>query len=146
MRRHNDLHRSSRRPESGQSDNEIADLHVVTTFGPAEDLKAARLTGDRVVGLEEVLRVVALLNLTKAGEDIRREYVGYVEALLDVVEVAPSVVGLESRLVGPEPDAVRRHRFWHRDEADGERDERARQGSERSSALWCPGESATAVA
>ena len=86
------------------------------------------------------------VNLRQAGEDIRREYVGYVEALFNEVEVAPGVVGLERRFVGPEPGAVRRHRFWHRDESDGECDERARQRGERSSALWCPGESAAAVA
>ena len=61
-------------------------------------MKAARLTGDRVVGLEQVVRVVALLNLTKAGKNIRREYVAYVEALLNEVEVAPSVVGSSAAL------------------------------------------------
>ena len=45
--------------------------------------------------MEEVFGVVALLDLAKALEDLRREYLGYVEALLNEVEVSAGVVGLE---------------------------------------------------
>lgn len=80
-----------------------------------------------------------LLDLAKAVEDIRCEYFGDVEALLHEVEVSPSVVWLEGRLIGPEPGASWRHGLDHRDEADGEGDEGARQNGEGSRALWCAG-------
>jgi hypothetical protein len=48
-----------------------------------------------MVGVEKVLGVVALLHLSETLEDVWREYLGYVEALLNEVEIPPGVVGLE---------------------------------------------------
>ena len=53
------------------------------------------LARDRVVGVEEVFGVVALLDLAEPVEDLWREDLGYIEGLLNEVEVAAGVVGLE---------------------------------------------------
>lgn len=54
-----------------------------------------------------------LLDLANAVEDIRCEYLGDVEALLHEVEVSPSLVWLEGRLIGPGPGAGWRYGLDH---------------------------------
>lgn len=53
-----------------------------------------------MVGLKDVVGVVALLDLPKAAEHIWREDLRYVKGLLDEVEVAAGVVGLECGFEG----------------------------------------------
>ena|SRR6187200_1676656 len=98
----------------------------------------AVLGGNRMVGLEEVLRVVTLLDLPQAAEDLRGEYLRDVEALLNEVEIASGIVRLECRLERSQPRACRCHSFRHRDKTDGEGEEGARQSSKRAGVLWCP--------
>ena len=99
-----------------------------------------------MVGVEEVVGVVALLHLTKPDEDIWREDLGYIEGLLNEVEVAAGVVGVEGSLEGAEPRTVWRHGLRLRNEADPDGDEGAGQGGKRSRVLWCPRQSAAAMA
>ena len=110
----------------------------MTAFRRAGSLegRAPFLARDRVVGVEEVFGVVALLHLTKPDKDIWREDLGYIEGLLNEVEVAAGVVGLEGSLERTEPCTVWRHGLRLRNEADPDGDEGARQSGERSGVLW----------
>ena len=53
------------------------------------------LARDWMVGLEEVVLVVALLDISEAVDRLRWECLGHLEVLLRKVEVATGVIGLE---------------------------------------------------
>src|SRR5829696_4030470 len=93
-----------------------------------------------MVGSEQVMGVVALLDLAEAVDRLPRKRLGHLQALLGEVKVAPGVVRLERRLECAEPGASRRHRFRHRNEADPKGEEGAGQGREYASDLRRPGE------
>src|SRR5687768_6102849 len=63
-------------------------------------LRRYDLARDRMVGLEKVVPVVALFDLSEAVDRLRRERLGHLEALLRVVEVATGVIGLKRSFQG----------------------------------------------